>query len=80
MAFRGVPRTDQLRELHEQAPFDVANVEVRWAGLSPELVRDSLRRLMEEVMPLLHRNESGLVMINEQSLSSIRKVDGLAKE
>ena len=43
----------QLRELHEQAPFDVANVEVRWADLSPELVRDSLRRLMEEVMPLL---------------------------
>ena len=42
----------QLRELHEQAPFDVANVEVRWAGLSPELVRDSLRRLMEEVMPI----------------------------
>jgi len=35
----------------------VANVEVRWAGLSPELVRDSLRRLMEEVMPLLERNQ-----------------------
>ncbi len=45
----------QLRELHEQVPFDVANVEVRWAGLSPELVRDSLRRLMEQVMPLLRQ-------------------------
>ncbi len=45
----------QLRELHAQTPFDVANVEVRWAGLSPELVRDSLGRLMEQVMPLLKR-------------------------
>jgi alkanesulfonate monooxygenase SsuD/methylene tetrahydromethanopterin reductase-like flavin-dependent oxidoreductase (luciferase family) len=43
----------QLRELHNEVPFDVANVEVRWAGLTHELVRDSLRRLMEEVMPLL---------------------------
>jgi len=45
----------QLCELHEQVAFDVANVEVRWAGLSPELVRESLRRLMEEVMPLVRR-------------------------
>lgn len=45
----------QLIELYEQIPFDVANVEVRWAGLSHELVRDSLRRLMEDVMPLLIR-------------------------
>ncbi len=43
----------QLRELHREAPFDVANLEVRWAGLSHELVRDSLRRLMEDVVPLL---------------------------
>jgi alkanesulfonate monooxygenase SsuD/methylene tetrahydromethanopterin reductase-like flavin-dependent oxidoreductase (luciferase family) len=43
----------QLRELYEQAPFDVANVEVRWADLSHEFVCDSLRRLMEQVMPLL---------------------------
>jgi alkanesulfonate monooxygenase SsuD/methylene tetrahydromethanopterin reductase-like flavin-dependent oxidoreductase (luciferase family) len=43
----------QLRELHGEAPFDVANVEVRWAGLSHELVRDNLRRLMEDVVPLL---------------------------
>lgn len=41
----------QLVELHDQVPFDVANVEVRWAGLSHDLVLDSLRRLMEDVMP-----------------------------
>lgn len=43
----------QLRELREQVPYDVANVEVRWDGLSHELVCDSLRRLMEDVVPLL---------------------------
>lgn len=41
----------KLCELHEQSPFDVANVEVRWAGLSHERVCDSLRRLMEDVAP-----------------------------
>ena len=49
----------QLRELHEQAPFDVANVEVRWAGLTHELVRDNLRRLMEDVMPILQHDKLG---------------------
>ena len=48
----------QLRELHEQAPFDVANVEVRWDGLSHGLVLESLRRLMEEAMPLVRRGGS----------------------
>jgi alkanesulfonate monooxygenase SsuD/methylene tetrahydromethanopterin reductase-like flavin-dependent oxidoreductase (luciferase family) len=43
----------QLRELHSQAPFDVANVEVRWTGLSHEIVCDSLARLMKEVVPLI---------------------------
>jgi alkanesulfonate monooxygenase SsuD/methylene tetrahydromethanopterin reductase-like flavin-dependent oxidoreductase (luciferase family) len=43
----------QLRELHNESPFDVANVEVRWAGLTHTLVRDSLRRLMEDVTPIL---------------------------
>jgi alkanesulfonate monooxygenase SsuD/methylene tetrahydromethanopterin reductase-like flavin-dependent oxidoreductase (luciferase family) len=43
----------QLRELHDAVPFDVANVEVRWAGLSHDLVCESLRRLMEDVMPLV---------------------------
>jgi alkanesulfonate monooxygenase SsuD/methylene tetrahydromethanopterin reductase-like flavin-dependent oxidoreductase (luciferase family) len=43
----------QLQELYKEVPFDVANVEVRWAGFPHELVRDSLRRLMEDVMPVL---------------------------
>jgi alkanesulfonate monooxygenase SsuD/methylene tetrahydromethanopterin reductase-like flavin-dependent oxidoreductase (luciferase family) len=42
----------ELRELHAQVPFDVANVELRWAGLSHPIVLDSLRRLMEDVLPL----------------------------
>jgi hypothetical protein len=46
----------QLLDLHAQVPFDVANVEVRWAGLAHDLVRDSLRRLMEEVVPRLEPN------------------------
>jgi alkanesulfonate monooxygenase SsuD/methylene tetrahydromethanopterin reductase-like flavin-dependent oxidoreductase (luciferase family) len=45
----------RLGVLHRQAPFDVANVEVRWAGLPHALVRDSLRRLMEDVVPILER-------------------------
>ena len=49
----------QLRELYEQVPFDVANVEVRWAGLTHELVRDSLRRMMEDVVPMIEHNEAG---------------------
>lgn len=44
----------QLRELWSFVPFDVANVEVRWAGLEHEQVCDSLRRLMEQVMPILN--------------------------
>lgn len=44
----------QLLALHSQVPFDVANVEVRWAGLSHELVCESLGRLMRDVVPLLH--------------------------
>jgi alkanesulfonate monooxygenase SsuD/methylene tetrahydromethanopterin reductase-like flavin-dependent oxidoreductase (luciferase family) len=53
----GGPRSvaRQLRELHDQARFDVANVEVRWAGLTHDLVRDSLVRLMHEVMPLVEK-------------------------
>ena len=42
----------RLGELHGECPFEVANVEVRWAGLSHELVRESLRRLMRDVMPV----------------------------
>ena len=43
----------QLRELYNEVPFDVANVEIRWSGLPHALVRDSLRRLMEDAMPIL---------------------------
>jgi alkanesulfonate monooxygenase SsuD/methylene tetrahydromethanopterin reductase-like flavin-dependent oxidoreductase (luciferase family) len=55
----GGPETvrDRLSELHEVVPFDVANVEVRWAGLSHELVCDSLVRMMEDVVPILGSGE-----------------------
>jgi alkanesulfonate monooxygenase SsuD/methylene tetrahydromethanopterin reductase-like flavin-dependent oxidoreductase (luciferase family) len=43
----------EIRALHEQVPFDVLNVEFRWAGLSHEQVCDSLRRFMTEVAPAL---------------------------
>jgi len=43
----------QLLDLHAQIPFDVANVEVRWANLSHKLVRESLTRLMRDVFPLI---------------------------
>jgi len=42
----------RLRDLHDEVPFDVANVEVRWAGLDHDQVRDSLRRLVEDAAPL----------------------------
>jgi alkanesulfonate monooxygenase SsuD/methylene tetrahydromethanopterin reductase-like flavin-dependent oxidoreductase (luciferase family) len=47
----------RLTELHAEAPFDVANLEVRWAGLNHELVKNSLRRLMEEALPLARGGE-----------------------
>ena len=43
----------QVAELRAAAPFDVLNVEVRWAGLSAAQVRASLDRLMGEVVPRL---------------------------
>lgn len=45
----------QLMELHRAAPYDVANLEVRWAGLADNLITASMRRLTEEVRPLLNR-------------------------
>jgi alkanesulfonate monooxygenase SsuD/methylene tetrahydromethanopterin reductase-like flavin-dependent oxidoreductase (luciferase family) len=44
----GGPETvrGQLHALQEEVPFDVANVEVRWAGLSHKLVCESLRLLV----------------------------------
>jgi alkanesulfonate monooxygenase SsuD/methylene tetrahydromethanopterin reductase-like flavin-dependent oxidoreductase (luciferase family) len=51
----GGPQTvaRRLRELHQQAPFDVCNVELRWAGLALELVRESMQRLMLQVIHLV---------------------------
>jgi len=48
----------ELLELHAEVPFDVANVEVRWAGLSHATVCESVRLLMEAVVPLLEKNPS----------------------
>jgi alkanesulfonate monooxygenase SsuD/methylene tetrahydromethanopterin reductase-like flavin-dependent oxidoreductase (luciferase family) len=63
----------QLLDLYEQVPFDVANVEVRWAGLSHELVRESLRRLMEDVMPILEHDNFGQRSVSlSESLRSRR--------
>jgi alkanesulfonate monooxygenase SsuD/methylene tetrahydromethanopterin reductase-like flavin-dependent oxidoreductase (luciferase family) len=42
----------QLRDLHQEVPFDVANVEVRWSGLSHELVCNSLRLLVHSSLVL----------------------------
>jgi len=39
----------QLAELHARAPFDVANVEVRWPGLSAEAIHESIRLMAGEV-------------------------------
>lgn len=53
----GGPETvaQKLLGLYEQSPFDVANVEVRWAGLSHDQVCKSLQRLMEDVMPRIQK-------------------------
>lgn len=45
----------QLMQLHQAAPFDVANLEVRWEGLTHVHVLDSLRRLMKDAVPMLLR-------------------------
>lgn len=45
----------QLMELYRAAPYDVANLEVRWTGLTDDLIAASMRRLTEEVRPILNR-------------------------
>jgi len=47
--------TAQLMDLYRAAPYDVANLEVRWAGLTDDLIAASMRRLTEEVRPILNR-------------------------
>jgi alkanesulfonate monooxygenase SsuD/methylene tetrahydromethanopterin reductase-like flavin-dependent oxidoreductase (luciferase family) len=51
----GGPRAvaGQLEQLHRDCPHDVANVEVRWPGLSRDATHDCMRLLAEEVRPLL---------------------------
>jgi len=60
----------RLRELHDEAPFDVANVEVRWAGLSHEHALDSLRRLMTEVLPRLNGGHDDRLGADEEPLTA----------
>lgn len=43
----------QLLELHAEFPFDVANLEVRWDGLTQRLALESLRGVADRVAPLL---------------------------
>jgi hypothetical protein len=43
----------ELMALHAEVPNDVANLEVRWMGLSHELVRASLGRVARDVAPRL---------------------------
>ena len=45
----------QLLELYRTAPYDVANLEVRWAGLTDPLIFASMRRLAKEVRPILEQ-------------------------
>lgn len=48
----------QLLALHRAAPYDVANLEVRWAGLEDQLIFASMKRLAEQVRPLLEKAQS----------------------
>jgi alkanesulfonate monooxygenase SsuD/methylene tetrahydromethanopterin reductase-like flavin-dependent oxidoreductase (luciferase family) len=43
----------QVQELREYVDFDVLNAELRWAGLQPLLIAESLRLLATEVRPRL---------------------------
>jgi alkanesulfonate monooxygenase SsuD/methylene tetrahydromethanopterin reductase-like flavin-dependent oxidoreductase (luciferase family) len=53
----GGPKTvaRQLLDLHARCPYDVANLEVRWPGLSCEATHDCLELLGREVRSLLMR-------------------------
>lgn len=53
----GGPETvmSELNKLNEEAPFDVANLELRWAGLSHKDTLESLRRLSEYIMAQAHK-------------------------
>ena len=46
----------QLGDLHRQSPFDIANLEFRWASLPHEQVLQSLRLLMTRAVPHLGKS------------------------
>ena len=50
---------EQIHALHDEVPFDVLNVEVRWPGLAHSEMLAALRRLMGEVVPRLGHLKSG---------------------
>lgn len=56
----GSPQTvaTELLGLREQCPYDVANLEVRWAPLTAGQVQNSLSRLLERVRPLLQGGQT----------------------
>ena len=43
----------QLLQLHHQSPHDLANLELRWPGLTHSQIQQSLDRLAHQVRPLL---------------------------
>ena len=43
----------QLLQLHHQSPHDLANLELRWPGLTHPQIQQSLDRLAHQVRPLL---------------------------
>lgn len=45
----------QLMGLYRAAPYNVANLEVRWTGLTDELTLTSMQRLAKDVRPLLEQ-------------------------
>jgi alkanesulfonate monooxygenase SsuD/methylene tetrahydromethanopterin reductase-like flavin-dependent oxidoreductase (luciferase family) len=47
-----------LKDLHDQAHYDVANLEPNWAGLAAHLIDACLHRLAEDVKPMLHSAKS----------------------
>jgi alkanesulfonate monooxygenase SsuD/methylene tetrahydromethanopterin reductase-like flavin-dependent oxidoreductase (luciferase family) len=51
----GSPRSvaDQLLTLHHHCPYNVANLELRWPGLTPIQIHQSLDLLARNVRPLL---------------------------
>jgi alkanesulfonate monooxygenase SsuD/methylene tetrahydromethanopterin reductase-like flavin-dependent oxidoreductase (luciferase family) len=43
----------EVRALYAQVPFTALHIQPRWQGLAPEQVQASIRRLQQEVLPLV---------------------------